>query len=316
MSNLDNIPSFESQIEGWYKIETIKPDGSVEVLADWFPNLITNYGLDTIGNSGSGANGYLTHCQVGSSNTTPQFTDTALGSYVGSTSTTTSATVVAQSSPPYYFTRTNVYRFTLGQIVGTIREVGMGWNSFGSLFSRALILDGSGNPTSITLTSTDQLQITYLFRLYPPTVDSTGTIDIDGTTYTWTGRAAAVTTVSTTQSSYNWQMQATGTGAVGLYPATNVYAWTSGIAAITTTPYSSQSGTGTTALTVTDAYVTGSYERSITFGFAPTAANFNIGSMTVPIGWGCYQFGFSPTIPKTSEKEFLIKFKVKWARRV
>src|SRR5690606_31940294 len=46
---------------GRFKLEAERPDGQRRLLADWFPNLITNAGLNRIGTS----SGWLTACAVG-----------------------------------------------------------------------------------------------------------------------------------------------------------------------------------------------------------------------------------------------------------
>ena len=73
------------EVQGFYLIEAVNKDtGEKRIAADWFPNLITDAGLNRMG-SGQ----FLTTCMVGSGQTTPQFTDTSLVAQVASTTTTT-----------------------------------------------------------------------------------------------------------------------------------------------------------------------------------------------------------------------------------
>ena len=39
-------------VEGWYKFEAVRPDGTKRLLADWFPNLITDAGLERMAGNG------------------------------------------------------------------------------------------------------------------------------------------------------------------------------------------------------------------------------------------------------------------------
>jgi hypothetical protein len=115
---------FKSTLQGFYKLEAVKLDGTRRVLTDWFPNLITNGGLDRIGVSST----YLDYCHVGSGNTAPANTDTGLATPVASTITSTSTTGI-QGSSPYYTWQTIVYTFGLGVAAGNLAEVGVGWSA-------------------------------------------------------------------------------------------------------------------------------------------------------------------------------------------
>jgi hypothetical protein len=61
-----------SKVAGYYKLEAVKLDKagnevSRRVVADWFPNLITNQGLNRMGANAD----YLSNCQVGSGSDAP-----------------------------------------------------------------------------------------------------------------------------------------------------------------------------------------------------------------------------------------------------
>ena len=155
----------ETQCAGWFKIEATRPDGTRRVLADWFPNLILNGGLDRMGANPD----YLSWCQVGSGSTAPVAAQTALVNRIAGTSTQQNNVSGAQASAPYYGWYRRTYRFAQGVAAGNLSEVGVGWATSGSLFSRALILDGGGSPTTITVLSDEVLDVTYELRRYPGT---------------------------------------------------------------------------------------------------------------------------------------------------
>ena len=290
----------ETQCAGWFKIEATRPDGTRRVLADWFPNLILNGGLDRMGANFD----YLNWCQVGSGSTAPVATQTALVNRIAGTNTQQADVNGAQASAPYYGWRRRTYRFAQGVAAGNLSEVGVGWATSGSLFSRALILDGGGSPTTITVLSDEMLDVTYELRRYPGTVDLTGTVVLDGVTHNWVSRAAGVTD----------QIAWSGTGEMALDWAS---AYDGDIRSATA---SSPSGTSQ-ALSITAlAYGSGSYTRAFT-----VSAGLNDGNLVGGIrsiltgsygyGHGRYQIQFDPAIPKNNTKVLSLTIQHTWARR-
>ncbi|HIQ53190.1 MAG TPA: hypothetical protein EYH51_08015, partial [Pseudomonas pachastrellae] len=192
--------------EGWYKFEAVRPDGTKRVLADWFPNLITDAGLERMASNSD----WLGYCQVGSGNNPPNVLDTALANRVGSSNTAQASASGAQAEEPYFCWQRRTVRFAEGVAAGNLSEVGMGWTSSGNLFSRALILDSEGNPTTITVAADEILDVTYEFRFYPRLTDVTGSVTLTGNiagTYDYVMRAASVTSSS---SSSGWYIAGTG----------------------------------------------------------------------------------------------------------
>lgn len=307
--------STNSRLSGWFKLETIKDDGTCEILADWFPNLIINNALNYIATNDT----WLAFCQIGTGTATPDPTNTALGSRVASSNLIVSTTTSAQSSPPYYISTTRVFRFAKGAYVGNITEIGISAGSASALISRALILDGDGNPTSVALTSADYLQVTYQIRLYPATEDVTGTITLGGVDYTWTARPANITTVAPynvgTSPSYTYWLGLPTYGQYNSSIGSSVAVYSGPIGDITSRP----SGTPVTTISTRSAttYVSGSYESEFNCTWNTTTGNVagGIGSIVFAFSWGCWQVGFTPNIPKTSSNTLNLKFKHSWARK-
>jgi len=295
------------EVAGRFKFEAFKTDkdgeeiaGSRRVLADWFTNLITDNGLDLIGSSSS----YLQYCQVGSGSGTPANGDTALGTRIAATSTVNATASGTQGSAPYFCYRRNTYRFAEGDAAGNLAEVGVGAASTANLFSRALILDGDGDPTVITVLADETLDVTYELRCYCPTVDWTGTVTISAVDYDITGRAANCTNTSA------WLISQLGVSNSVGFPTV----YNGAIGAITTTP----SGSTASASTVsTAAYSNGTYRRDGTVGWALAAGNVagGITALMVKFGIGTYQFGFDPAIPKDSSTVLDLTFRNSWARK-
>lgn len=286
-------------VRGWYKIEALQPDGRKRLLADWFPNLITTLGADLLGTDTP-----LTFCAVGSGNRAPALTDTTLQTLVASTSTHGPAGVVqsAQSSAPFFGSTTTQYSFAAGTATGNLSEVGVG-SAAGSLFSRALILDGTGTPTTLTVLANEALFVTYQLNQYVPTADVTGNVTIAGVVYAYTLRASLA-------SSIQWAYTNGDRG--GLL---NAVVFSGPIGAVTGQP----SGTNATDDSINNnAYVAGSSTLSGTAtwginsgnvgGVAAVTARFgsNVGSR------GVYQVGFTPSIPKDSSHVLTLSFSTSW----
>lgn len=288
----------ETQCAGWFKIEATRPDGTRRVLADWFPNLILNGGLDRMGANAD----YLYWCQVGSGSTAPVAAQAALVNRIAGTNTGQAIVAGAQASAPYYGWLRRTYRFAVGVAAGNLSEVGVGWASTGSLFSRALILDGGGSPTTITVLSDEVLDVTYELRRYPGTVDLTGTVVLDGVTHNWVSRAAAVTTEGA------W----TGAGAMVLDFALS---FNGGIGAVTTSPSGVSGILSATALP----YSAGSYTRAVTVSAGLNDSNLAGGIRSILIhsysNTARYQIQFDPAIPKDNTKVLSLTIQHSWARR-
>lgn len=286
-------------LAGRYKIEAVGADGRRRVLADWFPNLITTLGADLLGNGSP-----LNVCAVGSGNTAPALTDTALQTLVGSTSSIQSTTRAAAGSSPYFGSTTIIYNFVAGTATGNLAEVGVGATST-SLFSRALILDGGGSPTTITVLSTEALFVTYQLNQYVPLVDVTGTINISGTNYNYTLRGAEAT-------SANWGYLNGDRGGLS-----TVFVFNGAIGAITGDPSGSSAGGGSI---VNDAYSNGSHTLSGTVTYGIGSGNLAGGISAAEIFFGSaqssrgtYQIGFATPIPKDSSHVLTLSFSSSWA---
>lgn len=275
-----------------------------------FDNLITNAGLNRIGTSSA-----ATHFQIGSGSTAPAVTDTALASWLAGSNTSAVGAQVDTyfAGPPDYREFSHLRRFAEGVGTGTIAEVGVGWAASGSLFSRALVVDGVGTPTTIEKLADDILDVEYFFRTYPPQDDVIGTINISGSSYDYVGRAANVvfSGANPWTSSYHLDGGAfSGTQACSV-AETNVLGTRTGQPTGRTS-----SGTNPPML----AYVDNSLQRDCTFDFSLSEANYASGlgavcPFRIPT-WDNpkYQFAFTPKIPKDGTKVLSMTFRQSWGR--
>lgn len=299
---------------GYMRVEVLHAEGSCTDTG-WFKNLITNQGLDMLGNwAGNGSIGYIpTHVAVGTSNTAPTITDTQLGNEIahfpanGSNNPLSAAAYVA--GPPTYWSYTGTWTFTQGAVVGNLAEIGFGGMKVGDtvveLMSRSLIKDGSGNPTTLPVTATDILRINYELREYIDTTDHNTTCTISGTTYTNVVRRVAITSPPP------------GYPYIAFYSAgiNRSTSYNGALAAVTAaTPTGSSGGFVNCTLTP---YVTGTYfmEATASAGISTWNVSGGISVLTIEsYKFGNWQVSFSPVIPKDNTKQLTITWHVSWTR--
>lgn len=287
----------KSKCAGYFQIRTNKRGLIAE-----FPNLITNGGLDRMATLN-----FADTCYVGSGTITPANADVVLQTYVGKSVSASTLGAIAQPSAPYYTEQARVYSFAVGGAVGNLSEIGVGWYTAPdeyALFSRARILDGGGLPTTITVLADEQLEVTYILRLTPPTGDFTGTLVVTGDrpgSYPWTMRACEA------DSSGSWQPYMV---------RNNIYTATlhdgimgSGII-IPPTGTVLQNISGWTPV----AYVPGTHQISIDFVWGLFSPAFDIKSIYFALGAVTYKLEFSTPIPKAETDVFTLRFSHSWDR--
>lgn len=291
------------RMSGRYKLEAVRPDGRKRLLADWFSNVITDAGLDMIGATLS-----ISTFRVGTGAAQPDVTDTGLQTQVSSASREISTSSGADQGVDRYTYERVTRRFAAGAATGNIAEVGVG--SVSTLFSRALILDGGGQATTITVAADEALDVTYELRSYPPLSDMPAVVDIGGTDTDIVVRTANVGGWTARYSSGN-----AGTWIL--------YSGDATLGAVTGNPSASQTAQPSSSSNNSD-YSPGSYLRAFSRTYGLLAANLSggIGALRFGCGTapfsrtGClYQVSFDPPIPKTGSNEMTLNFQHSWARR-
>ena len=306
MNNFDlNI---NAKLEGKYKLVIKHADGTATDTG-WFDNLILNSGLDALGAS----NVDVRYGVVGSGTSTPIASQTQLDAQFGSYGTVQTAyglASVSSGSPSYVRTLTRAYQWAQGGVVGTLSEIGIGPASNGlGLFSRALILDSLGSPTTLSLISTDQLIAYYAISITPNIGDTTGSVVISGTTYTYTLRlanAASFASFSNLLLGYQFSQ---------IQPPTT-YGSDATLGSITGQPTASSSSTLSSQSQGT--YATGSYhaDGTVTMSISQGNVTGGIKAMLLPYGAGStmnYQVLFSSPIPKTALNTLSLTFRFAWS---
>lgn len=273
--------------------------GTAEHVAE-FDNLILNVGLDMIGN---GIN--PSWCQVGTGSTPPANGDTSLQSRIASTSSVQSSTVSYNASPEYG-QRITTWRFAAGVAAGNLTEIAVAGGSVSPLFSRALILDSGGTPTTITILSTEVLDATYVMRIQPPAADATFNGVVIGA-QTFNGVIVRPANVG------NWQSILSTFFSSSLWGTGSVTAYDGNISTRAVQP----TGNSAAASAVAGNYSNGSYTRQITASWGLTGANFANGvkAFFSNSGPGYYQYSLNgANIPKTANDTLSVTFNISWGR--
>lgn len=272
----------------------------------FFKNIITDYGLNRIGTSG-----VLTGAYVGSGTETPSPSDVSLQSPIARTSMQLSENIITGPDvAPYYGGVSKTYRFAEGVAAGNISEVGIIALYSGAypLWSRSLVLDSSGSPTTITVLPNEVLDIVYECRAYAMPSDTTGgPLTLLGVDYNWTMRA-----INARRSTFG--LFTAGFAGGPQWDGTN-----GEMVAVTATKPSGVDS-GTSGSLIAAQYSENSYKRSFTFSFSITQGNSSPGGIktmygTVVSNGPNFQIGLDKIFPKNNLNTISLSFEVSWARK-
>lgn len=304
------------RLGGFFRLVVTAGDGSVREDTGWFKNLITNQGLDWFGVvPAANRNDPTSFAFVGTGNTPPAFTDTTMTAMVNPGALRTSASQSYHSGTPPYYSFVTTYQWAQGAIVANLAEVGVGnevnltppYNGPAILFSHALIVDGSGNPTTLTVTATDTLSVSYECRLYLNTTDTNYSLVIGGTTYSGLYRLANLTTPNFTP--YNMPSFYTGSlPVISYYPGV--------IGPITGVPSGSpiivNPSTGYWSF---GTYTIGSYTIQATVNIpANQLGAINVTAISVLTLIGMWQFSVSPSWNRLATQNISTTWAFSWGR--
>lgn len=272
------------------------------------PNLITDNGMELLKGSG-----FLDYIMVGSGSTPPAKTDTTLDSFVAGISDASVTEGPHNFAPTDYpWCSANVSKqFGKGVAAGNLSEIGIG-KSQTNMFARALIKDGSGNPTTITVLAIEYLTVTYQWRVYfDLTYSHTDTFTIDSVVYTTT------TTVADFSSSgaYNWNVNGIESNVTASFIGLVFYDGAVGAAGTRPSGTASSVATGSW----TDGPV-GTYTKTLSGHAGTSIANMNVSAFmiyrTPPSGYPTMKAGVSPVLPKDNTKTLDASLLISWGRKV
>lgn len=310
-----------SRFAGRYRLY-VQKEKSEAIVKDtgWFDNLITYQGLDQIGNPPIyNLTGFFlnTHCGVGTGTTVPTSSDVALEAPLAMYPPSAASHIeggaiayVAASSPtPAYYRCIWTYTFPAGTATGNLSEVGVGGALLGDttprLFSRALIVDGGGAPTTITVLSNEALTVTYELRLYLDQTDNAYSFLINTTSYSGTFRRALIETAPFLY--YSVQ--------IGPFHAMYLTSYNGTIGTVSQSPTGTSGSSNAYSEMSQNSYIPGTYFRDFSRTISTSNDNLSggISALMTVSPHGNWQFSVSPAIPKTSSVSLQLNWRQSWS---
>lgn len=172
-------------VRGRYTLRTNKRG----IIAE-FSNVITDIGMDRLP-----LGDWINRAVIGTGEVPAKTDDTALGSRQATATTVIAENTINAGQAPwkkrYYIT----YRFAAGTDLDEnleYSEIGVGWAD-DQLFSRSLIKDNEGEPTTITVLDDEYLDVIYVLEIAISSSSAPYSFVYNGTTYTGTIKAAGAT---------------------------------------------------------------------------------------------------------------------------
>ena len=319
-----NIKMPPTALSGQFRMVVSEDAAGERVKHDtgFFDNLITDVGMHRVGtittNRDSSIGAFRFLCGsfvVGSGSTTPAFTDTALAAPVAFASADPVLDSESSSYTRGWYEITVRHRFGQGQAAANLSEIGIQRTSAsGQLWSRALILDGAGNPTTITVLPDDFLTCYYTLRIMIPQEDAVFNIDV---AYDEDGVVPTVVTArplnaDSSSSSSGWGLQTASTGSTG---GAYLQFYSGGLGVPErSNPLGSAIGDRTVTFTVVP-YVTDSHQRFLTRTNGLNEHNSQtLRTARLQALMGSWQIEFDPPLQKNNTQTMQLTFGYSWSR--
>ena len=275
-----------------------------------FSNLITDAGLDLIGN-GTSLNTIYTTLAVGTDNTAPTISDTTLGNELTSTTNDDGQSDFDgfETSPVEFAFRRRTRQFGQGEAIGNLTE--LGWKVGVVVANRTLFRDEENNLTTVIKTDRDLLKIVYEYRIFAPLNDVTGTF-----LFTPTSASVAYTIRPQNVLSANgWNSLLTNMGAL-----TTDCLVHEGNTFVGRTSDNNPSPNDAEDSSSFVPYINGTFFKDTEYNYVFASANF--GSQINLVTWSpwvttsgrMWQMHLSSSIEKTADNRMTISFRQRWAR--
>ena len=318
-----NIKMPSAALSGRFRMVVSEDAAGEHVKHDtgFFDNLITDVGMNRVGtvttNTSSTLNAFDSLCGrfvVGSGSAEPQFTDTALQAPIAFASADSVRDNESSSYNRGWYEITVRHRFGQGQAAGNLSEIGIQHTSAsGPLWSRALILDGAGNPATITVLPDDFLTCYYTLRIMIPQEDAVFNIDVD---YDEDGTVPTVVTARPLMADSSSPTRGWGLQTADIRGAVReLQFYTGGLAVPTASvPLGSTAARSTKTLSVVP-YVTDSHQRFHTWTIGLNDLNsqeLRTARLTTLMGY--WQIEFDPPLQKNNTQTMQLTFGYSWAR--
>lgn len=320
------LPGPEIKLSGHFDLVAVKPDGTERPLAS-FTNMITDAGLDFFCSNtaatplhDNGSASIVGAFTVGASGEPENPSHTSLIAPIATVYGVNNFSdhqfaVTALPGDPYVWRCVKTRRFGAGAAAGNIAEVGVGWylpNRSGfTLFSRALVKDDLGEPTTVQVGSDEYLDVTYTLFIQFDISDKPFTLNLSSGSHNGVLRPGEVSAAASRYVSMGLLL----TGNYSLSAGNPWYVSRGGLGDIT--------GRITGSLTQTSRqtglvpYIPGSFFRDVDFILGLSTGNITGGFTALHVGlasWVGYQFSFDPAIPKTGDHIFSIRVRISIGR--
>lgn len=316
-------------LKGRYKAVVRGPDMEARRESAWSDNVVTNLGVQMLLGGATvvpSANSLSIACSCGAGNSTPSVTDTQIQSFIAGSITTQSNSTVRNSTVlPYYVKHIWTWRFGMGVAQGNVSELcvvnsNTVPNATRPVFSRSLVRDSGGNPTTITVGPDEYLDVTYELYIYPNSSDETGSFSqtIDGvvTAFSFTSRPSNMQVAASIGNSAGWAANDPGSMPIinGLTSAgaavSQLYTTGGDLGPVGGAPTGASPATARFS-TVSSA--TGNYTakyRDITYTAGLDYANISFDCIRLAYNLGCVQMKFDTPITKVNTKTYTITIRV------
>lgn len=317
-----NIKMPPTALSGQFRMVVSEDAAGERVKHDtgFFDNLIANVGMNRVGtvntNSSSSINSFNSLCGrfvVGSGSATPAFTNTALANPVAFASANPVLDSESSSYTRGWYEMTVRHQFDQGQAAGNLSEIGIQHTSAsGPLWSRALILDGAGNPTTITVLADDFLTCYYTLRIMIPQQDAVFNINVD---YDVDGIVPTVVTARPLSANESSPVAGWGLQTAIFSNNANLLFYTGGLAVPTASaPLGSAIGSQTSTFS-TVPYVTDSHQRFLTRTNGLNEHNSEtLRTARLDALMGRWQIEFNPPLQKNNTQTMQLTFGYSWER--
>lgn len=278
-----------------------------------FKNLVTDAGLNALGNSA--ASSLARYCRFGTGSIPPSVEQTSLISPIGVIKDYQRNISSGNSGiAPWYNYRRREWIFNPGDVSGNLTEIGFfnsGNFSSAVMFSRALIKDELGNPTTLTILPDEYVYVTYELRAYVGDLtDVQAEIELGGITYNLNIRKYKI----------NEDYQSIWGPDNSPYANNSPYVYASPEQAGLTgnVPYTTRVSMGGSGTLQT--YVSNSLKRSFVTTSSPSQANIPGGfNQILATGFSDYagfSIFFDKMVPKDTEKTMSFTITTSWSRYV
>lgn len=306
MKNKKAVSKIKTGLFGEFKLEKYK-NGQLESATPFFHNHITDMGIyhmmseQSYDNNGNDFDGYMCYCYVGTGTSEPSDSDQWLEQEVAGAEGWDIVDTGYDEGGGYIY-QVAEYRFEPSSVIGEISEVMIGSSKNQNIcFSRELIRDTNGNPTTFELDEGTELRVYYQFRIYVDlSIQDLGQFTINGTP----------TNVSRSPVEVNEERWLPGWGYAGMFYDVWLYASDSGPLSgdffDDYTDFAEEVDSSESYNMSIDDYVISDTYRTYRLKIDSESGNFPIQTIIENSNLFPHQYIFNPPIEKTDQQSLIL----------